>query len=75
MTARAPRRSGITETDVLAALDEPRTAMELSATFPGPAVRNYERVRVRLLALERKGLVHRLPSAKRRDQRRSRRAQ
>jgi hypothetical protein len=38
-------------------------------------VRNYERVRVRLLALERKGLVHRLPSAKRRDQRRSRPAQ
>jgi hypothetical protein len=59
----------VTEDDVLAALDEPRTAMELSALFPGSAVRNYEFVRQRLLSLERQGLVYRVDTARRRDQR------
>jgi hypothetical protein len=45
--------AGITEEDVLAALDVPRTAMEVSEMLPGLAVWNYERVRQRLLALER----------------------
>jgi hypothetical protein len=45
--------AGINEEDVLAALDVPRTAMEVSEMLPGLAVWNFERVRQRLLALER----------------------
>jgi hypothetical protein len=37
--------AGSTEADVLAALDQPRTTMELSELFPGPAVWNYQTVR------------------------------
>ena len=61
--------AAITEADVLAALDRPMTAMELSERFPGPAVWNYQTVRERLLSLERRGLVHRVPAQRRRDQR------
>jgi hypothetical protein len=66
--------AGITEEDVLEALDVPRTAMEVSEMLPGLAVWNYERVRQRLLALERQGRVHRVLGAGQRNQRWSRAA-